>query len=694
VSTEVSKVRTIAIAGQNGVGKTSVADALVYAAGANTRLGRVDEESSLFDTEPEEMRRRSTITASLFTFSWNKHSITVVDTPGQGNFILDTAFHLRGVGGVLLVLDPTTPVRAETIKVWGWAKAEGLPVVAFVNRLDRPDIDLDDFVARVASALDTRAALLQLPLGTGDALTGVVDLLTGNAHRYEKDTGKFATEVAPKDLSAKVAAAKAALMESAAESDDELIEKYLDAGELTDDEIRRGLAVGCSERKMVPVLCGSAARNIGFAQLLDALVDLLPAPSALGPQAARDEHGAEIDVEPDPSAPVSAFVFKTIIDPHAGQLSVLRVVSGTLTADSQLVNPRTRAKERVGHIFKLEGKKTAQVPGASVGEVVALAKLKDTHSGDTLSDPNREVTLRPFDAFHPAISFAIAAKKRGEEDKAVQGLLKLAEEDPALKVERNEGTSDILLSGAGQLHVEVACERLQRKYNVEVDLKAPQVPYRETIRKAVKAHGRLKKQTGGHGQFADCKIEVEPLPRGEGFQFESKVVGGAIPRNFIPAVEKGVIEAMKAGSLAGCPVVDVKVSVYDGQYHDVDSSEMAFKIAGSMAFKDALEQASPCILEPYVNLAVSVPDDCMGDVMGDLNSRRAKVEGMEQSGHNEVIRAKVPLSEVLRYAPDLTSMTSGRGSFEMGFSHYEQLPDHLAPKVIEAARKARSESAA
>jgi elongation factor G len=694
VSTEVSKIRTIAIAGQNGVGKTSVADALVYAAGGNNRLGRVDDETSLFDTEPEEMRRRSTITASIYTLPWNKHSVTIVDTPGQGNFVLDTAFTLRGVGAVLLVLDPSAPVRAETVKIWSWAKKENLPVVAFVNRLDRPDIDLEGYLATVGAALDARATLVQLPIGTGDALGGIVDLLTGTAYRYEKDTGKFQVGDIPGVLKDRAAAAKAALTESAAESDDELIEKYLEAGELSDEDVRRGLAAGVASGALLPVFCGSAARNIGFPQLLDAIVEIAPPPAALGVEAARDEHDVEITVEPDPAGPASAFVFKTIIDPHAGQLSVMRVLSGTITGDTQLVNTRTRSKERVGHLLKLEGKKTVQVPSASVGEIVALAKLKDTHSGDTLADPARPVAFRPFESFHPAISFAIAAKKRGDEDKAVQGLLKLAQEDLGLRVERGDGTADILLSGAGQLHVEVACERLARKYNVEVELKAPQVPYRETIRKAVKAHGRLKKQTGGHGQFADCKIEVEPLPRGSGFQFESKVVGGAIPRNFIPAVEKGVVDAMKAGSLGGYPVVDVKVAVYDGQYHDVDSSEMAFKIAGSMAFKDALEQASPCLLEPIVNLAVSVPDECRGDVMGDLNSRRAKVEGMEQQGHSEIIRAKVPLAEVLRYAPDLTSMTSGRGSFEMGFSHYEPLPEHLAPKVIEAARRARGEGSA
>ncbi len=694
MATDLSKVRTIAIAGQGGVGKTSVADAMVFAAGGNSRLGRVDEETSLFDTEPEEMRRRCTISSSIFTLGWNKHSVTIVDTPGQGNFVLDVAFSLRGVGAMLLVLDPTAPIRAETFKVIGWAKKEGLAVIAFVNRLDRPDVNVDTYLANAATVLGAKPVLLQVPIGKSETFSGIADALSGKVHRYEGDSGKFQSGDVPAEIKDQVSTLKASVTESAAESDDELIEKYLESGELGDDDVRRGLRAGLATGKILPVLLGSAARNIGFAQLLDAITELLPAPGEGSAETARDHHGAEVAIAPDSAAPPAAFVFKTIIDPHAGQLSVLRVMAGTLTPETQLVNPRTRSKERVGHLLKLEGKKTTQVQSASVGEVVALAKLKDTHSGDTLSDPGRSVTLRPFDDFHPAISFAVAAKKRGEEDKAVQGLIRLSQEDLALRVERSEGTTDILLSGAGQLHVEVACERLQRKYNVEVDLKAPQVPYRETIRKAVKAHGRLKKQTGGHGQFADCKIEVEPLPRGTGFQFESKVVGGAIPRNFIPAVEKGVIESMKAGSLAGFPVVDVKVALCDGQYHDVDSSEMAFKVAGSMAFKDALEQGAPCLLEPYVTLSVTVPDECMGDVMGDLNSRRAKVEGMEQAGHSEVIRAKVPLSEVLRYAPDLTSMTSGRGSFEIAFSHYDQVPDHLSQKVIETARKARAESAA
>ncbi len=689
---EPSSVRTIAIVGQGGVGKTSIADALLFAAGANNRLGRVDDETSMFDTEPEEIRRRSTVTSAIHSLAWRKHDITVVDTPGQGNFVTDTYYALRGAAAALLVLDASSPIRAETMKIWSWLREERIPTLAVMNRIDRSEVNIDGCLSEVADVLETRPTLLALPLGVGDELSGIVDLLSGKALKFDPDTGKASEAEAPGDLAGRVEELRAKLMEDAAEGDDALVEKYLDAGELSDDEIATGLRAAVRDGSMLPVLLSSAVRNIGFPALLDAVVDLFPAPADRGSETARDADGAEVEVAPDPSAPVLALVFKTVIDPHAGQLSLLRILSGTLTADSQLVNTDTGAKERVGHLLRLEGKKTEQVENATVGEIVALAKLKDTHTGNTLADPSRPLTVRPCKEFTPVITFAVAARKRGEEDKAAQGLMRLAEEDPALQVTRDESTGEILLSGAGQLHVEVSCEKLERKYGVAVELKAPKVPYRETIRKSVKAHGRLKKQTGGHGQFADCWIEVEPLPRGGGFEFVDKIVGGVIPKGFIPAVEKGIREAMKAGSIAGYPVVDVKVTLYDGQHHEVDSSEMAFKIAGSMAFKAALEDAKPCLLEPYVNLEVTVPDECMGDVMGDLNSRRAKVEGMEQAGHNQRIRAKVPMSEVLRYAPDLTSMTSGRGTFEMGFSHYEQLPEHLVAKVVEEVRRQEEEA--
>lgn len=682
MATDAAKVRTIAITGQGHAGKTSVADALVFAAGGSNRLGRVDDETSVFDTEPEEQRRRSTITTSLFSVAWDKHQITILDTPGQGNFILDARAALRGAAGMILVLDPTSDPRAEIGKVWSWAREDGIPTLGFLNKLDRPEINIDAYLARLGDALEVRPTLLHLPIGADEGFKGMASIVSGKAFVYDGAGGKFQTTEVPADLTDRVAELKATLVEDAAEGDDELLEKYLDAGELSDEEVMTGLKAAVRSGSMLPVLCGSAAGNLGFPQLLDAVVALLPAPIDLGAETGIDSGGNTIEIAPDPSGPFSGFVFKTVIDPHAGQLSLVRVMSGTTAGDAQLINTRADDKERSGHLLRLDGQKTQQVDGATVGEIIALAKLKHTHSGDTLADPAHPVKIRPFAEANPAISFAIEAKKRGEEDKAMQGLLRMCQEDLALKVERDESSGEILLSGTGQLHVEVACERLVRKYGVEVELKAPKVPYRETIRNSVKAHGRLKKQTGGHGQFADCRIEVEPLARGGGFEFIDKVVGGTIPRGFIPAVEKGVRAGMEKGVIAGAPVVDVKVTLYDGQYHDVDSSEMAFKTAGRMAFKEAMQQARPCLLEPYVNLEITVPDECMGDVMGDLNSRRARVEGMTQVGHNQVIKSKAPMSEVLLYASDLTSMTSGRGSFEIGFSHYEQLPEHLLSKVV------------
>ncbi|MBC8292637.1 MAG: elongation factor G [Proteobacteria bacterium] len=684
-----SEVRTVAIMGQGGTGKTSVADALVFAAGGNNRLGRVDEENSLFDTEPEEIKHRCSISASIFNVDWKNHAVTIVDTPGQGNFVHELRPALRGVSAAVMVLDASSGASAEAGRVGSWASEESVPVLAFINRLDKDGSDHEAQAAIVNNVLRGKAVMVQLPLLGGDGINGVVDLLRARALVYDGDTGKFnetgvgADELGA-DMAEKVQLARDTLVEDAAECDDELLEKYLEDGQLSDDDLLAGLRAGVASGVLVPVLCGSAARNLGFVPLLDAIADLLPAPSDAQAVDGIDGKGEACSISPEPDAPFVAQVFKTIIDPHAGKLSVMRVLSGTATSDLHVVNTSKDSKERLGHLLHVNGRKTEQVATAGPGSIIAVAKLKDTHTGNTLADSAHRVKVRALEPEHPAISFAITPEKAGEEDKAVQGLLRVAEEDVYLQVERDEDTGEILLSGAGQLHVEVACEKLARKYGTSVVLHAPKVPYRETVRKKVKAHGRLKKQTGGHGQFADCRIEIEPQPSGAGFTFVNKVVGGAIPRGFIPAVEKGVKEAMKKGTLAGFPVVDIKVTLYDGQYHDVDSSEMAFKTAGSMAFKEGVEQAKPILLEPFVSLVIRVPDECMGDVLGDLNSRRAKVEGMDQEGSTEKIRAKVPLAEVLRYQPDLTSMTSGRGSFEMSPSHYEQLPEHLTKSVVTA----------
>ncbi len=681
------RIRTVALVGQGGAGKTTIADALAFAGGGLQRLGRVDDETSMFDTEPEETRRRCTITSALHHFGWNRHEVTILDTPGQGNFVADAHYALRGAAGVLQVVDSATPVRAEASKVWNWSADLALPVMFVVTKCERPEVDVDARLVELGEELGAKPVLLTIPIVEAGTMAGVVDVLDQKAFVYEGATGKCKAIAIPESLAARAAELRSQLAEAAAEGDDELLEKYLDKGDLDHDDMLKGLAKAMVSRAVQPVLSVSGLANVGMVQLLDAIEKLMPAPCTLPPARAKDDHGNDVEVAPDPAAPFSGFVFKNINDPHVGQLSVFRVMSGTVTSETPVVNVDTRNKERLGHLLKLEGRKTKEVDSGTVGEVIAVAKLRDTHAGQTLADVSRSVHVEGFEPVTPTISFAIEAKKRGEEDKAMQGLARLCEEDLALRVDRNEETHQILVSGCGQLHVEVACERLERKYSVGVLLKAPQVPYRETIRAKVPAHGRLKKQSGGHGQFADCKIEIEPLPRGGGFEFVDKIVGGTVPRNYIPAIEKGVVEGLRAGTLAGYPVVDVRVILVDGQYHDVDSSEMAFKVAGSMAIKEGLTQARPVLLEPFASLVVTAPDACMGDVLGDLNSRRAKVEGMEQRGHSEVIRAKVPMAEVLRYASDLTSMTSGRGSFDISFSHYEPVPEQLTARIVAESKK-------
>jgi elongation factor G len=690
---EVAKLRNVAIVGQGGTGKTSVADALLFAAGAATRIGRVDDGSSAFDTEAEEQRRKSTITASLHHVSWKKHELNVIDTPGYTAFLHDTRNCLTAATGVVLVLGPTGgEVKVETEKVWTWCRERGVPVIGFVTRLDRER-------ARVEHALDdlkllgAKPAVLQVPIGAEAGFHGVVDLLEGKAFVYQGDSGTMKEEVPPAELADEIAAARERLVETIAEANDELLEKYLEGVELSEGELMAGLRDGTRAGKFLPVLCGAGARGIGLHPLLDAVVGLLPSPAELPPWEGDDPRtGERVQRPADPAAPFSAFVFKTIVDPFAGKLTVLRIVSGHARGDLNVVNSYREGKERLGHLLRLEGKKQVQIPHAAAGDIVALAKLKDTHSGDTLCDERQQVVFPPLPDTPAVISFALQPKSKADDDKVMQALHRLMEEDTALRVHRDEQTKEFVISGAGQLHVEVAIDRLKRKFGVEVDLKAPKVPYKETIKGSAKAQGKHKRQTGGHGQYGDCWIELSPLARGSGFEFEDNIVGGVIPRQFIPAVEKGVRELLPQGILAGYPIVDVKVRLYDGSAHDVDSSEMAFKIAASLGFKKAFEECKPVLLEPIVTLTVTVPDEFMGDIIGDLNSRRGKVLGAEPKGAGQqVIRAHVPMAEVLRYAPDLRSMTQGRGDFEMEVAHYEEVPPHIAERIIKEAQAARAE---
>jgi elongation factor G len=624
---------------------------------------------------------------------WNKCDITFVDTPGYANFLADGLNSIRGCSGLIFVTEATSgSLKVEAEKLWARAEDLALPRVAFVTKLDRERADLDAAVADLKDVLGAKAVLVQLPIGSEDSLRGVVDLVRMKALISAAD-GKVTEEEIPADMQAAAESARETLVEAAAETDDELLEKYLDAGTLSDEEVESALKKAVAQGTVMPVFCGSGKANVGIAPLLDAVVDLIPSPAERPPAVGTDPtNGEETEREPSPSAPFSAYVFKTIADPFAGKLTVFQVLSGELSGDTNVLNTMGDGKERIGHLLKLEGKKQQQVDKLTTGEIGAVAKLKETEAGDTLCDEKAPIRYPGLMAVPSSISFAVEPKSKGDEEKATQGLAKLADEDPTLKIERDPQSKQIILSGVGQLHIEVAVEKLHRKFGVEVELKDPKVPYKETIKKAAKAQGRLKKQSGGRGQFGDTWIEIEPLPRGSGFEFVDKIVGGAIPRQYIPAVEKGIREAMAGGVIAGYQMVDVKATLYDGSFHSVDSSEMAFKIAASMGFKTAVADAKPILLEPVMTMEIAVPDECMGDIIGDLNSRRGKVLGVDPKSGSQVIRAHVPMAEVLRYAPDLRSMTSGRGSFSMELSGYEEVPAHLAEKIKADAAAAKSEA--
>ncbi len=690
--TSVTQIRNVGIVGQGGTGKTSVAEALIFGMGATTRLGSVDDESSSFDSEPEEQRRKLSLTTAMHHGGWSKCEITVVDTPGYVNFLTDGLNCLRACTGAVFVTEAAPgALKVEAEKIWARIQELGLPRIAFVSKMDRDRADFDAAVADLRDILGAKVVPVQLPIGAADEFRGVVDLIKMRA-LIDGDDGKVTEEAVPADLQAAAESAREALVEAVAETDDELLEKYLDSGTLSDEELTSALHKAVRDGAVMPVLCGSGKANAGMPALLDAITNFIPSPAERPPARGTDPgSGEEIEREPSPSAPFSAYVFKTIADAFAGKLSVFQVLSGELKGDTAVINTTHDGKERIGHLLKLEGKKQTQVDKLTTGEIGAVAKLKETKAGDTLCDEKAPIVYPGPMSVSSAISFAVEPKSKGDEEKAIQGLIRLAEEDPTLKIERDPQSKQIIVSGVGQLHIEVVVERLHRKFSVDVELKDPKVPYKETIKKSAKAQGRLKKQTGGRGQFADTWIEIEPRPRGAGFEFVDKIVGGAVPRNYIPAVEKGIREAMVGGVIAGYEMVDVRATLYDGSFHTVDSSEMAFKIAASMGFKSAVAEAKPVLLEPIMTMEVSAPDECMGDVIGDLNSRRGKVLGVDPKGGSQVIRALVPMAEILRYSPDLRSMTSGRGSFTMELSGYEEVPPHLAEKIKEESKAAKTE---
>ncbi|MBI9084307.1 MAG: elongation factor G [Desulfobacterales bacterium] len=689
MSDMVDKLRNIALAAHAGAGKTSLAEVMLYNNGLTNRLGKVDEGNTLMDFEPEELVRRSSISTAFHQYPWKKHTISLIDTPGDQNFFTDTKLCMQAADSALFLIDAVDGVKVQTDAAWEFAREYGLPCAIFINKLDKDRSDFQATVKDATECFDIRPILLQLPIGSQTEFKGVVDLITMKAYVYD-DQGKASVQDIPADMVDLAESEKETLIDNIAEADDSLLEKYLEGETLTDEEIHAALKKGTLERIFVPVLCGSATRNIGIDLVSDFIVNCMPSPAERGPRLGTDDNtGDEVQREPTEDAPFSAFVFKTVADPYAGRLSIFRVVSGKLGSDGTFYNPKKRAKERFNQLLTLAGKEQKPTGGAFPGSIVAVAKLKETTTGDTICDDSAKILFPLAEPMPTLISFSLTAKNKGDEDKIYSSLTRVLEEDPGLKVDRNAETKEILLSGMGQVHIETTVNKLKRKFNVEVQLNTPKIPYRETIKKKVRVQGRHKKQTGGHGQFGDCWVQFEPLPRGSGFEFKDGIVGGVIPKTYIPAVEKGIIESAQRGVLAGFPCIDFKATLDFGSFHAVDSSEMAFKIAGSLAFKNAAADAKPVLLEPIMDVTVITPDEFMGDIMGDLNGRRGRVMGMDSAGKNQVIKAQVPMAEFLTYAPDLNSMTGGRGTYTMKFSHYDEVPSQISEKLVEEINKAK-----
>ncbi len=687
---KAEQLRNVALVAHGGSGKTSLAEAILFCGKATTRLGKVDDGTSNLDFEPEEIKRKITISTAFHHAAWKKHTINIIDTPGDDNFLSDTRAALQAADGVVVVIDATAGVKVGTEKVWAFTEEQHLPRIVFINKMDRERADFFKVMEETADAFEIKPTPLFLPIGAEDRFAGVVDVVKEKAYVYDKDgSGRFETDAIPEDMQETVAEWREKVIENVVEVNDDLMEKYLEGEDLSPSEIEETLVEGIRSGAVIPMMCGAAVLSMGVPQLMDLIVLGLPSPLDREPKEGVSPGGEEpVSRSPLPDAPFSALAFKTIADPFAGKLTLIRVFSGTMAADGTTYNANKEAKEKYGQLLLIEGKKQQSVEAAGPGDIVAIAKLKETATGDTLCDMDDPVIYRPVEPLPPVISYAVEAKVKGSEDKVFSSLNKLLEEDPTLRLERDQTTSEIILSGTGQIHLETICERLSRKFGVEVTLNPVKVPYRETIKKAVKqVIYRHKKQSGGRGQFAEVHFDVSPLERDKGFEFEEALTGMNVPRNFVPAVEKGLNEALQTGILAGYPVVDLKVRFYDGKSHDVDSSEMAFKIAASMCLKKAIQEATPILIEPIMKVEVTIPEDAMGDVMGDLNGRRGRVLGMDSLGKYQVIKAHVPMAEMLTYALDLNSITGGRGSFTMEHSHYEELPAQLAEKVIAAAKE-------
>jgi len=681
---EVSEIRNVGMIGHGAAGKTSLTSALLFCSGAVSRLGKVENGTTVTDYDEEEIHRKVSISSSLCHCEWRKQKLNLIDTPGYGTFIASAKAALRVADAAVAVVCGVAGVEVQTEKAWSFADEFDLPRLLFINKLDRERSSHARALESIQARFGRAAVPLQIPMGSEKDFCGVVNLINLKALTWSRDeSGKFEVGPVPSNLESEARAAREKLTEMVAEADEKLMEKFFEGGDLSEEDLRAGLKFAVWGRKVFPVLCGSALLNMGAQPLLDAVVDLLPSPADRGDVKGMDARTqAETVRRPTPDDPYSAFVFRTIADPFSGRISLFRVYSGTIRSDASVHNVTRGVAERFGSISLMQGKELIPVPEVRAGDIAAIPKLKETHTGDSLADKAHPILYKPVVFPEPSISFAIEPKSRGDEDKISSALARLSEEDPTIRVTRDPRTHELLISGTGELHVEVAVAKMRKKFGVEAILHPPKVPYLETIKGRGDAQGRHKKQTGGHGQFGDCKIRMEPLPRGSGFEFVDEIFGGAIPQNFRPAVEKGIQESRLKGYLAGFPVVDFRVILYDGSYHTVDSSEMAFKIAGSLAFKKAMEQARPTILEPIMNVAVETPEDFMGDILGDLNSRRGRVQGMDSQGTTQIVKAQVPMSEMLSYSSALKSITGGRGSYHMELSHYEEAPAQIQTKII------------
>ena len=689
----IDKMRNIGLISHQGAGKTSLAEAMLFVSGSIDRLGRVDDGTASLDYDPEEQRRKISISTALAHADWKDHRINIVDMPGYFDFVGEVKAGLRVVDSVAVVIDAVGGFEVGTELAWRYAGELDLPRMVIVNKMDRENANWEGVLATLTELFGDKVVPLTLPIGREQGFRGVVDLLTGKACTFATDgSGQMTIGEIPAEMAADCQAALERLTEKCAEADDELTMKYLETGELSRADMAAGLAAATNAGLMVPVVACSALRNLGAQVVLDSIIAAMPAPN-LRPAAAgtNPRTGEPAERQPAEAEPFSALVFKTMADPYVGRLTLFRVFSGVLRSDSHCYNSGRQRTERIGQVYVPRGKQQDPVDQVAAGEIAAVAKLQETTTGDTLCEEANPITYPAIDFPSPVYSVAVRPKSKGDEEKIGSGMARLIEEDPTVTVKRDAETAQMLVSGMGELQLDILTERLKRKFGVEVTLTTPRMPYRETVRGAVKAQGRHKKQSGGRGQFGDIWIEMEPLESGQGFEFVDKIFGGSVPRQYIPAVEKGMREALVEGVVAGYPVTDLRVTLYDGSYHAVDSSEMAFKIAASLAFKKAAAEARPVLLEPIVIIEVMVPDNYMGDVIGDLNKKRGRILGMEPSGRMQVVKAQVPQGEVARYAIDLRSLTQGRGTFQMEFSHYEEVPGNIAEGVIEKARKAREE---